>query len=429
MSSPNERSRQNGPSPLGDQAVVIGSGIAGLTAAKVLSDHFAHVTIVERDDQPGGPEYRRGVPQARHAHTLMPRGWAILEQHFPGLIEELKANGAVAIEAAGDIVFFQDGKWQTPRTRSAEPTIACSRPLLESIVYRRVAARANVHIVHGYETVRLRADEGRERVTGVELLQRSNGARRNMAADLVVDACGRRSRAPEWLVALGYMPPEEWAINSFVGYATRIYRRPADFAEGWKTMYIRPMPSTGTRGGIILPMEDGRWHVTLIGVAADYPPTDENGFLEFARELPTPRLYETIRHAEPLTKPWGFRRTENRVRRYDKLPGYLEGFLVCGDAAYALNPVYAQGMTAAVIGSLALEHSLQEQYNAAGASEIAGLAKRFQEQLSEALADLWRAATQKDWRWPLTIVTDTMLEAPAHALNPYARAGTSKSVF
>jgi NADPH-dependent 2,4-dienoyl-CoA reductase/sulfur reductase-like enzyme len=44
-------------------AVVIGAGMAGLAAARVLADRFARVTVVDRDHLPPGPDIRRGVPQ------------------------------------------------------------------------------------------------------------------------------------------------------------------------------------------------------------------------------------------------------------------------------------------------------------------------------------------------------------------------------
>ena len=112
-----------------DHAVVIGSSIAGLMAARVLSEHFACVTVVERDWLPDGPAYRKGVPQARHAHTLLPQGQMILEQLFPGLVDELLAGGAIAIDAARDIAFFEAGAWHTPRARDVKMSIACSRPV------------------------------------------------------------------------------------------------------------------------------------------------------------------------------------------------------------------------------------------------------------------------------------------------------------
>ena len=80
-----------------DHAIVIGGSIAGLTAARVLSDHFARVTVIERDRLHGNADFRKGTPQARHAHVLLLRGLQLLEQMFPGLENDLLAGGAVQI--------------------------------------------------------------------------------------------------------------------------------------------------------------------------------------------------------------------------------------------------------------------------------------------------------------------------------------------
>ncbi len=66
-----------------NHAIVIGSSIAGLTAATVLADYFDTVTVIERDAHHQEPEFRKGVPQARHAHTLLPRGQSILDRMQP----------------------------------------------------------------------------------------------------------------------------------------------------------------------------------------------------------------------------------------------------------------------------------------------------------------------------------------------------------
>jgi 2-polyprenyl-6-methoxyphenol hydroxylase-like FAD-dependent oxidoreductase len=421
---PSATTHPQADSAVAGHAIVIGSSIAGLLAARVLSEHFARVTIVERDRLPDTLEFRRGTPQARHAHTLLPDGQLVLEQLFPGLVDELLLQGAIAIDAVRDIVFFQAGAWHIPRPRAVKVSIACSRPLLDAAVYGRVAARSNVHVMQGYETIGLSTTEGRQRVAGVRLRSRgrAEAAEMLLAGDVVVDASGRGSQAPRWLYSLGYAPPEEWTVNSFTGYATRLYQRPGNFAGGWKTLYLRPSLADGPRGGVIVPMEGDRWQVTLFGMAGDYPPTDEAGFLAFARSLPSPRLYEAIEQAEPLTRPIGFRRTENRVRRFDKLPRYLEGFLVCGDAAYALNPTSSAGMTAAALGSVALDKCLRAHRPGLSLGDVSGLAETFQRQLSEALSHLWYTTTQKEWQWPLTEVTDTVFQPDEPALPP---AGTS----
>ena len=394
--------------PNNNHAIVIGSSIAGLTAATVLASYFDTVTVIERDAHHQEPEFRKGVPQARHAHTLLPRGQSILESLYPGLVDELLAQGAIPVRPSQDIAFFNEGKWQTPRSRDSEVNIACSRPMLETAIYRRVSSLVNVHFMDGYEVTGLMQGRDRRQVTGVMLANRADfGQPTGLPAALVIDASGRNSQAPHWLAELGYTPPEEWRINSFVGYTTRIYQQPENFSGGWKTLYVRPDPPLGRRGGIVLPMEDGRWHVTLVGVARDYPPTDEIGFLDFAHSLPTSRLYDAIRNAIPLSKPSGFRRTENRVRRYDRLPRYLDGFLVLGDAAYTLNPIYAQGMTAAALGSQAFKRALQEQTTK---DDLTGISRKFQKMLSLAVGSLWHSTVTKEWNWSETELADNTEE-------------------
>jgi 2-polyprenyl-6-methoxyphenol hydroxylase-like FAD-dependent oxidoreductase len=270
-------------------------------------------------------------------------------------------------------------------------------------------ALPNVSLITGCNVVGLQTDTPGKRVTGLTLQPRRGATctKNELVADLVVDTSGRASKAPQWLADLGFTPPEEWRINPFVAYTSRLYERSVDHAGQWKSLYISPEPPHGTRGGIITPLENGRWCATLIGVAGDVPPHDEAGFLAFARSLPSPSFYEAIKDARPLSKPSGFQRTENRVRRYDKLPEYLDGFLVCGDAAIALNPIYAQGMTAAAQAANALQRSLQAQQRQS-ADSLVGLAARFQQTMSQAVQRLWRIATTNDWDWPITEVTDDL---------------------
>jgi glycine/D-amino acid oxidase-like deaminating enzyme len=56
---------------IGKQAVVVGAGMGGLTAAGALADRFDQVVVLERDTLPSEPAYRAGTPQARHVHGLL----------------------------------------------------------------------------------------------------------------------------------------------------------------------------------------------------------------------------------------------------------------------------------------------------------------------------------------------------------------------
>jgi 2-polyprenyl-6-methoxyphenol hydroxylase-like FAD-dependent oxidoreductase len=209
-------------------ALVIGGSITGLLAARVLSDHFEQVTVVERDRFPDEPQWRPGVPQSHHAHVLLTKGQQILEELFP--------------------------------------------------------------------------------------------------------------------------------------------------------------------------IEGGRWIAILAGIAKDYPPTDEAGFLDFARTLRSPVLYEAIKDAQPISPIYSYRRTENCLRHYEKLSRFPENFIAIGDAVCAFNPVYGQGMTIAALGALTLNQCLKQQQR----GDLIGLAKRFQKQLAKVNATPWMMATSEDFRWETT---------------------------
>ena len=88
----------------GRHAVVLGGSLAGLLAARVLSDHFDEVTLIERDVLAETPEVRRGIPQANHVHGLLLRGREVLEEFFPGLQDEMIADGVPLIRVLAHVL-------------------------------------------------------------------------------------------------------------------------------------------------------------------------------------------------------------------------------------------------------------------------------------------------------------------------------------
>ena len=135
--------------------------------------------------------------------------------------------------------------------------LASTRDLIDWGVRGRVAALPNVRIHQGADVAGLiRGPGDGARVAGVRLRSRTADAEvdrggAELAADLVVVADGRNSRLPEWLTALGYEPPEETVVNSFQGYASRLYRPPAEFESDWKALYIQQAPPDDPRGGLV----------------------------------------------------------------------------------------------------------------------------------------------------------------------------------
>jgi 2-polyprenyl-6-methoxyphenol hydroxylase-like FAD-dependent oxidoreductase len=378
--------------------------MAGLLAGRVLAEHFDRVTIVERDRFPSGPEFRSGVPQARHAHILLARGRMILEQFFPTLMTELLAAGVPVLDTSADLKFLNPVGW-LPRYRSDLSFFSCSRILLEWTVRQQLARYAGVRFAEGCDVIALLPD-AQNGVAGVRVRSRGQANAGpsepyDLHADLVVDASGRSSRTPDWLQALGYPRAQETVINAFLGYASRVYARPSGAAHDWRALWIATRPPALLRGGVIFPLEGDRWMVTLVGAARDYPPTDEAGFLAFAGSLASPQLYEAISAAQPLSPIHGYQRTENCLHHYERLARWPENFVVIGDAVCAFNPVYGQGMTVAALSALTLDQALRA-YQRRGAGDRRGLAQQVQRQLAKGNTTPWLMATGEDFRYPAT---------------------------
>ena len=380
-------------------AIVIGGSMAGLLAARVLADHFTQVTIVDRDTFPIRPGPRKGLPQARHVHVLLWRGQLCLEKLFPGLQDALGQAGAPQVDWIGDARLYSFGGW-APHFRSNYLAHPCSRDLLEWATRQRLSEYPQVQVLEGLEAIDILTNANKSHVTGIRVRNRHQPEQEHaeLLADLVVDASGRESRTPGWLEELGYAPPQDTLVNSFLGYATRVYQRPPGFTE-WKSLLVRGTSQANKRGGVINPIEGERWMVTLAGVGRDYPPTDEAGFLEFARSLPVLTLYDAIQDAQPLTSISGYRKTENRWRRYERLERRPENLVILGDAVCAFNPIYGQGMSVAALGALALDESLRGRRDG---NRLNGLARDVQKKLANAIAGPWLLATGEDYRYPET---------------------------
>jgi 2-polyprenyl-6-methoxyphenol hydroxylase-like FAD-dependent oxidoreductase len=378
-------------------AVVIGGSVAGLLAARVLANHFQRVTIIERDHLPDNPEIRAGVPQAHHLHVLLARGHAILEGFFPGIDAELDKAGAPLIEWGYDTNGLGRGGWM-PHFHSGIKTRSVSRALLEWQIRQHLLRDYPVEFLPETQVTDLVTSDDKTKILGVDV-QTRGGTReqKRILADLVVDASGRTSHAPEWLQALGYDAPTETHVNSFLGYSTRWYKRPTSLKQESKGVIISNEPPKGLRAGGLWEVEGDRIVVTLVGINRDFPPTDEQGFLDFARSLPASTVYDAIRDAEPLSEIYGYQRTANRLRHFELLGRMPEGLVVMGDAACAFNPVYGQGMTTGALGAVELDESLSKH-----GGDLSGLGLEFQKRLAKATTIPWLMATGEDLRYPAT---------------------------
>ncbi|MEG5038752.1 MULTISPECIES: 2-polyprenyl-6-methoxyphenol hydroxylase-like oxidoreductase [unclassified Microcoleus] len=384
-------------------AIIIGGSLAGLLTSRVLAKHFDRVSIVERDFFPEPPAPRPGIPQSRHLHILLNRGKIILEQLFPGLENELVAAGAPRLNPKS-IRWFSPAGWAPQSSPDLNDLIMFSRDLLDWQIRRRLAENTNVHFLEGGTVTGLLANASCTEVAGVSVRFRDshnpgNIHAENLYADLVVDAGGKVSKTPQWLKSLGYEPPQETAINAFVGYASRIYEGSGKLSDT-APVFVSTAPPFRTRGGAIFPIEGNRWLVIIIGGDRDYPPADEAGFLEFARTLPTPTIYDAIKDAEAITPVYSYRGTENRLRHYERLPRYPENLIIIGHAVCAFNPIYGQGMTVAALDAQMLNECLQKQRKRYPEGDLTGFARQFQQKLAKIHTIPWIFAISQDSRYP-----------------------------
>ena len=371
-----------------DRAIVMGGSIAGLAAARVLSDHFREVVLVERDQFGAVGEHRRGVPQGRHTHGLLAGGLRALEGFFPGLFEEARRAGGLEVNLTRDAYWcYEGGEYR--RFASDLEGLLLSRPLLEGIIRERVRRVPNVHVWDGCHVEGLISSSDNRRVTGIKIY--GEKAARTVQANLVIDATGRGSNSPIWLEAMGYRKPKEDRIAVNTAYVTRHFLRTADDLNGASLASIPATPKN-KHGGIILAQEGNRWVVTLSARSGERVPTDLRQFIEFARTLSAPYVYNVICRAQAIGEPQAARFPASVRRRYEHMSRFPEGFLVLGDAICSFNPIYGQGMTIAALEALVLRDCLRR-----GARN---LPQRFFRGAAKEIRKAWQTAVGSDLALP-----------------------------
>ena len=403
------------------KAIVIGASIAGLVAARALSDHAETVSIIDRDVPPDSAIPRKGVPQGRHVHGVLAGGLDAFKSFFPGIMDDLAADGSRVVDTGNDVLWFNNGAW---RLRCNCGVAACvqTRPLFELHVRKRVEQLPNINPFYGHSVTALELNPEKTRVTGVRLVQEGR-EEKTLPADLVVDCSGRGSKLPGWLEANGLEKPSFTTITVNVGYSTQYFQVPNERDLDWLALLIVNQPPNITRLGVGSFVEGGELQVTLGGMFRDYPPDDGAGFLKFAESLQHPAIFQAIRNAKATSPISTYRFSAHLWNHYDRLKGLPENILVLGDALCSFNPIYGQGMTVAALEAQILYKCLAEANTRGDARK---LRDRYFRGISSVVKAAWAMATGADISYP-------QAEAPkpfGHgAINRYLNSVISLSCY
>ena len=380
--------------PLGARALIVGAGIAGIAAAAAAAPFFESVVILDRDEIPDEARHRRGVAHGNQLHLLLKGGEGWLEQLMPGLGDALVAAGAVPVHQNRDVRLWERDAFH-PSHDIGFAHLCMTRPAYERTMRRQLARFANIEIRDRRAATALRIEAGR--IVGLDVAD--TGCASFERADLVVVATGRGGWLARQLVAAGLpdVPVTELGID--VNYASARFAKPARFANETRHIGCVPQPPD-TRYGLVFPVENDEWVISLCGRFDRQAPTDAAGFLRYAADLPIPDVAERLRDAVRIEPVRAYRIATASYRHFDRYAALPQRLIPAGDTITSFNPTFGQGMSVAAGHAVALRDALRARQ--AGGHGLDGLAADYLPAANAHSAAAWGIAAGNDLEYPQT---------------------------
>jgi 2-polyprenyl-6-methoxyphenol hydroxylase-like FAD-dependent oxidoreductase len=380
------------------RVVVIGGGVAGLGAALFLARAGHAVTVLERDATPFPADpvaafeswERRGAPQVRHSHAFLARLRNLLRDRMPDVLQALLAVGAEELPIANLLRDEIDDR--SPRPGDDDLTLlACRRLTFEWVLHRIALETPGLAFRDGVTARGIELAPGGARVTGLHV--ESAGGAETLAADLFVDASGRRSKLPAWLEAAGLPRPDEEESACGIFYGSRFYRlRPGVVPPERETTIGADL---GYLKYAIFHGDSRIFSVTLAADPADRPLRAllrEGPFEATTKRLPPMARWVDPDVSEPITGVFGMDGLRNMRRRFVQGGRPLAlGLLAIGDAAVHSNPLYGRGCTLAFVHAALLADAV-----AAHDGDLEALALAFDAATERELVPWYKLSVAQD---------------------------------
>lgn len=375
--------------------------------ASVLASYYRTVTIIEKRSPPGSHRPEGPVPQGFHVHSLLAEGQQRLEELIPGMTTHLESRGSRRLNFGTDFRLVHYGNIR-PSYTSDISVLLQTRPFLEQEIRGLVLKAENIRMLWDTRVTGLQFDAKSPRsVTGVRIADTSTEDEEIVTADLVIDASGRSSKTPDWLVQPGIERPSEQKVKINLCYTSRLYEQPSSRTSAWQGLIVYPRAPDQTRAGYVFPVEGNRWLVSLAGYGGYRAAADDEGFVDFARSLAVPDVYDAIRGAKAVSETRTIRFESQRWLRYDRLRQLPNQLIVIGDAFCSLDPLFGQGMALCAIEAAILKTCLDHDTGVTAT----GFSRRCQQLLGNRLRVPWLVTTSEAFRYPST-TGDRLLLSP-----------------
>ncbi|MFK5915181.1 MAG: FAD-dependent monooxygenase [Woeseiaceae bacterium] len=365
--------------------VIIGGGIGGLAAAAALSKFCKQITIYEKDSPPTKTQVRRYAPQGAHIHILLQAGLNMLDTLLPGFKQQLIDGGSAEINAGNGQQIFEYGTWRP--VRHLDMTyLGQSRLHLESLLYQRVSELGNVKFVK-QAVDQLHVSEQGE-IIGLNVRDSDTVE----SVDILVDASGASGRFVNDLINKDVMDLTINKLSINIFYSTIHFKKPQKYLESKENILIVPEAGVSNLGGSLIDIENDSWCVSLHGRDGEQIPQSQKEWFEAIKSLPDNRIWERLQEATALTEIKCFKKADAIWRRFDQCTSVPLGYLPIGDTIHSLNPIFGQGMAAAIGHAMDLYNTASEK----GLSKDKAFSEAYISQASEWTSKAWKKTTSFD---------------------------------